>query len=191
MGAGGAGTDAWPTGPANNGEDSQLELPDFTQIDASGGGGGSQFKVVGGVSSIENGQDGGSGGGGHADTPLYGYGDPGLGDAGGYTPVEGYDGGAGSTTSSYLQGGGGGASEAGGDAGEEDGGDGGDGIENLNAKFNSDEMTVSFNSKYLIDISSQIEDETIIMNLKEAGSPVLIRDLSDKNSYHVVMPMKI
>jgi hypothetical protein len=29
------------------------------------------------------------------------------------------------------------------------------------------------------------------MNLKEAGSPVLIRDLSDKNSYHVVMPMKI
>ena len=52
-------------------------------------------------------------------------------------------------------------------------------------------MTVSFNSKYLIDISSQIEDETITMNLKEAGSPVLIRDLSDKNSYHVVMPMKI
>ena len=62
---------------------------------------------------------------------------------------------------------------------------------NINSKFNSDEMTVSFNSKYLIDISSQIEDETIIMNLKEAGSPVLIRDLSDKNSYHVVMPMKI
>ena len=67
----------------------------------------------------------------------------------------------------------------------------GEGVENINSKFSSDEMTVSFNSKYLIDISSQIEDETIIMNLKEAGSPVLIRDLSDKNSYHVVMPMKI
>ena len=67
----------------------------------------------------------------------------------------------------------------------------GEGVENIHSKFNSEEMTVSFNSKYLIDISSQIEDETIIMNLKEAGSPVLIRDLSDKNSYHVVMPMKI
>ena len=67
----------------------------------------------------------------------------------------------------------------------------GEGVENISSKFNSEEMTVSFNSKYLIDISSQIEDETIIMNLKEAGSPVLIRDLSDKNSYHVVMPMKI
>ena len=67
----------------------------------------------------------------------------------------------------------------------------GEGVESINSKFNSDEMSVSFNSKYLIDISSQIEDETIVMNLKEAGSPVLIRDLSDKNSYHVVMPMKI
>ncbi len=67
----------------------------------------------------------------------------------------------------------------------------GEGVENINSKFNSDEMTVSFNSKYLIDISSQIQDETIVLNLKEPGSPVLIRDLSDKNSYHVVMPMKI
>ena len=67
----------------------------------------------------------------------------------------------------------------------------GDGIENVNAKFNSDEMSISFNSKYLIDIASQIEDETIVMNLKEPGSPVLIKDLSDKYSFHVVMPMKI
>ena len=67
----------------------------------------------------------------------------------------------------------------------------GDGIENVNAKFNSDEMGFSFNSKYLIDIASQIEDETIVMNLKEPGSPVLIKDLSDKYSFHVVMPMKI
>jgi hypothetical protein len=27
--------------------------------------------------------------------------------------------------------------------------------------------------------------------LKDAGSPVMIRDLSDKNSFYVVMPMKI
>tara|TARA_B100000029_G_scaffold342758_1_gene335122 strand:- start:5751 stop:6866 length:1116 start_codon:yes stop_codon:yes gene_type:complete len=67
----------------------------------------------------------------------------------------------------------------------------GEGVENINSKFNSDEMSVSFNSKYLIDITSQIEDQTIIMNLKEPGSPVLIRDLSDKNSFHVIMPMKI
>ena len=52
-------------------------------------------------------------------------------------------------------------------------------------------MSISFNSRYLIDITSQIEDDSIVINLKEANSPILIRDLSDKSSFHVVMPMKI
>jgi len=67
----------------------------------------------------------------------------------------------------------------------------GEGVENINANFDSEDMTISFNSRYLIDIAQQIEHEKIIMNLKEAGSPVLIRDLSDKLSFHVIMPMKI
>ena len=67
----------------------------------------------------------------------------------------------------------------------------GEGVENISANFNSEDMSISFNSRYLIDITSQIENEKIIMNLKEPGSPVLIKDLSDKLSFHVVMPMKI
>ena len=67
----------------------------------------------------------------------------------------------------------------------------GEGIENIKVKFNSDNMDISFNSRYLIDIVSQIENNLIIINLKDAASPVLITDLSDKNSFHVVMPMKI
>ena len=67
----------------------------------------------------------------------------------------------------------------------------GEGSESINAKFNSDDLNISFNSRYLTDIASQIENETIIINLKDAGSPVLINDFSDKNSFHVVMPMKI
>ena len=67
----------------------------------------------------------------------------------------------------------------------------GEGIEKISAKFNSDDISISFNSRYLIDIATQIESDLIIINLKDAGSPVLIKDLSDKNSFHVVMPMKI
>ena len=67
----------------------------------------------------------------------------------------------------------------------------GEGFENIDAKFNADDLEISFNSRYLIDIASQIEDESIILNLKDSGSPVIIKDLSDKNSFHVVMPMKI
>ena len=67
----------------------------------------------------------------------------------------------------------------------------GEGTENIKAKFNSSDLNISFNSRYLTDIISQIENESIFINLKDPGSPVLIRDFSDKNSFHVVMPMKI
>ena len=67
----------------------------------------------------------------------------------------------------------------------------GEGVENISAKFNSNDLNISFNSSYLLDIASQIENESIVINLKDSGSPVLIRDFLDKNSFHVVMPMKI
>ena len=67
----------------------------------------------------------------------------------------------------------------------------GEGVENVSAKFNSDNLVISFNSRYLTDIASQIENEKLIIYLKDPGSPVLIKDPLEKNSFHVVMPMKI
>ena len=67
----------------------------------------------------------------------------------------------------------------------------GDGNEKINAEFNSETLNISFNSKYLIDIASEIEDKNLKLNLKDSVSPVLIEDVSDKNSYYVIMPMKI
>ena len=67
----------------------------------------------------------------------------------------------------------------------------GEGNEKIKADFSSESLNISFNSKYLIDIASEIEDKNLKMNLKDAVSPVLIEDLSDKNSFYVIMPMKI
>ncbi len=67
----------------------------------------------------------------------------------------------------------------------------GEGTETIGSNFNSDDMSISFNSRYLIDIISQIENEKITIHLKDPGSPVLIKDLSDMGTFHVVMPMKI
>ena len=67
----------------------------------------------------------------------------------------------------------------------------GDGNEIIKANFNSDSLNISFNSKYLVDIASEIEDKNLKMNFKDSVSPVLIEDASDKNSYYVIMPMKI
>ena len=67
----------------------------------------------------------------------------------------------------------------------------GEGNEKIKANFNSESLNISFNSKYLIDIASEVEDKNLKMNLKDSVSPVLIEDASDKNSYYVIMPMKI
>ncbi len=67
----------------------------------------------------------------------------------------------------------------------------GEGNEIIKAEFSSDNLNISFNSKYLTDIASEIEDKYLKINLKDSVSPVLIEDLSDKNSFYVIMPMKI
>ena len=67
----------------------------------------------------------------------------------------------------------------------------GDGNEVVTAKYDGEDLAIGFNSKYLIDIASEIEDKNLKMKLKDSVSPVLIEDNSDKNSYYVIMPMKI
>ena len=67
----------------------------------------------------------------------------------------------------------------------------GEGNEKIKAEYSSDNLSISFNSKYLVDIASEVEDKNLKMSLKDSVSPVLIEDVSDKNSYYVIMPMKI
>ena len=65
----------------------------------------------------------------------------------------------------------------------------GDGNESLSVKFEH-ELDISFNSKYLIDVASQLEGENIEMYFDDTSSPALIKDPSDYDSIFVIMPMK-
>ena len=65
----------------------------------------------------------------------------------------------------------------------------GDGNENLSVKFEH-ELEISFNSRYLIDVASQLDGEKIEIFFNDTGSPALIKDPSDFDSIYVVMPMK-
>ena len=65
----------------------------------------------------------------------------------------------------------------------------GDGKESLSVKFD-DELDISFNSRYLIDVASQLDGEKIEIYLKDTGLPALIKDPADFDSIYVVMPMK-
>jgi len=65
----------------------------------------------------------------------------------------------------------------------------GDGKESLSVKFETD-LDISFNSRYLLDIASQLNGDNIEVYLKDTGSPALIKDPADFDSIYVVMPMK-
>ena len=65
----------------------------------------------------------------------------------------------------------------------------GDGKETLKVKFDH-ELEISFNSRYLIDIASQLDGDEINLFLNDTGSPALIKDPGDIDSIFVVMPMK-
>ena len=65
----------------------------------------------------------------------------------------------------------------------------GDGKETLSVKFDHD-LEISFNSRYLIDVASQIDGKNIEVFFNDTGSPALIKDPGDFDSIYVVMPMK-
>ena len=65
----------------------------------------------------------------------------------------------------------------------------GDGKETLSVNFDHD-LEISFNSRYLIDIASQLDGEKVEIYFNDSGSPALLKDPGDFNSIFVVMPMK-
>ena len=65
----------------------------------------------------------------------------------------------------------------------------GDGKETLTVKFKH-ELEISFNSRYLIDVASQLDGERVEIFFNDTGSPALIKDPGDFDSIFIVMPMK-
>ena len=65
----------------------------------------------------------------------------------------------------------------------------GDGNETLTVKFDHD-LEISFNSRYLLDVASQLDGDKIEIFFNDTGSPALIKDPADFDSIYVVMPMK-
>ena len=65
----------------------------------------------------------------------------------------------------------------------------GDGKETLVVKFDHD-LEISFNSRYLIDVVSQLDGDKVEIFFNDNGSPALIKDPGDFDSIFVVMPMK-
>jgi DNA polymerase-3 subunit beta len=69
--------------------------------------------------------------------------------------------------------------------------DSGSATEELEVEYDSDPLDIGFNSRYLLDIASQIESETAVLKLADPGSPTLIQDKDGGRALYVLMPMRV
>ena len=69
--------------------------------------------------------------------------------------------------------------------------DSGSATEEVAANYDSEQVDIGFNAKYLLDITSQLSGSDAIFMLADSGSPTLIRDSADENALYVLMPMRV
>lgn len=69
--------------------------------------------------------------------------------------------------------------------------DSGSATEELEVEYDSDPLDIGFNSRYLLDIASQIEGETAVLKLADPGSPTLIQEKDGGKALYVLMPMRV
>ncbi|MAY99845.1 MAG: DNA polymerase III subunit beta [Micavibrio sp.] len=69
--------------------------------------------------------------------------------------------------------------------------DAGSANEDVSITNDNVEMEIGFNSRYLLDITSQIEGEGCRVVLADSSSPTIIEDLADSSSLYVIMPLRV
>ncbi len=58
-------------------------------------------------------------------------------------------------------------------------------------QYKGEKIEIAFNSRYLLDILSQITGEEIIIKLSNETSPVIIQDTQNDNDLFILMPIRI
>jgi DNA polymerase-3 subunit beta len=69
--------------------------------------------------------------------------------------------------------------------------DSGSATEEIEVEYDSDPIDIGFNSRYLLDIASQLDGEVAVLKLADPGSPTLIQDKDAKGALYVLMPMRV
>ena len=63
--------------------------------------------------------------------------------------------------------------------------------ESLIIEYDSDDLDIGFNSRYVLDMTEQIEGKKMRFEMEDGASPTLIVDVEDKRTVYVLMPMRV
>ena len=67
----------------------------------------------------------------------------------------------------------------------------GSATEELEASYAAESLEIGFNSRYLLDITQQIEGDTAQFVMADAASPTIVREVDDAGALYVLMPMRV
>jgi DNA polymerase-3 subunit beta len=67
----------------------------------------------------------------------------------------------------------------------------GSATEELEVNYAGGGLEIGFNSRYLLDITQQIDGEGVQFAMADAASPTLVRDVADPSALYVLMPMRV
>ncbi|HVH77048.1 MAG TPA: DNA polymerase III subunit beta [Stellaceae bacterium] len=64
-------------------------------------------------------------------------------------------------------------------------------VEELEVRYLASPIEIGFNSRYLLDITEQIDGEGAQFVMSDAASPTIVRDSADASALYVLMPMRV
>ena len=64
-------------------------------------------------------------------------------------------------------------------------------VEEIDATYLAEPMEIGFNSRYLLDITAQIDGEGAQFAMSDSASPTIVRDRADPSALYVLMPMRV
>ncbi len=65
----------------------------------------------------------------------------------------------------------------------------GENVNNIDAVIKGEELTISFNYKYIIDCFQSIDTDSISLSFSDVNKPMVVRGVGDKSFLYLVMPM--
>ncbi|HUB64455.1 MAG TPA: DNA polymerase III subunit beta [Methylocella sp.] len=69
--------------------------------------------------------------------------------------------------------------------------DSGSAVEELDVDYDSSPIDIGFNARYLLDITEQLDSDTVLFKLADPGSPTLVQDRDGASALYVLMPMRV
>lgn len=63
--------------------------------------------------------------------------------------------------------------------------------EEISMKLQGDEIQIAFNSRYLLDVLKNMEDEEVVMKMTSGISPCVMQENSNENSKYLVLPVRL